>query len=160
MAESHGVGRPRMPRPARAFLWISGIAGMALFLTPAIFALKYYAYDKPAEDRRAAAVSLSGNDSAVKGALSAANGSHSARDLSLLCRIAQGDADPLVRLAAVQGIGVTVRRQGTNFEYPMECLLAKSTLSDLAIRDPNSTVRAAASSALGLIAARGAVIQR
>jgi hypothetical protein len=152
-----------MPRPARIFLWVSGIVGLALFLTPGFYVLKYYAFDKPGEDRRAAAVSLAAipeNDPLDRLSLETSIAGDTATNIALQCRVARSDAEPNLRIFAVNALGKTVGGPGTNFEYPMECLLAKYTLADIATHDPDPRVRTAASDALGAIAEHGAVILR
>jgi hypothetical protein len=144
-------------------MWVSGIAGLLLFLTPGFFVLKYYALDKAGEDRRAASVSLAvipAHDTAKRLAMDAAIKNLSPENLALECRIARQHADPTLRREAVIALGATLSVPGTNWKYPVECLLAKSTLADAATQDPDPAVRKAASDTLGQIAQHGAVIER
>ncbi len=64
------------------------------------------------------------------------------------------------RVEAIKRIGSILRKRGINYEYPIECLMAKATLADLAAKDPNPTVRTEASAELGKVAQSGAVIRR
>ena len=57
-------------------------------------------------------------------------------------------------------MGETLRRPGVAYKRPLECLLAKATLADLATKDPDPAVRAEASAELGKVAQGGAVIRR
>ena len=70
------------------------------------------------------------------------------------------DTDPAARLQAVSRIGAVLREPYISLKRPIECLSAKATLSDLAARDPDPAVRAAASEELGKVAQGGAVIRR
>ena len=46
-----------MPAPLRLILRFTGLIALLLFLTPTVYVLKYYALDRPREDKRAAQVS-------------------------------------------------------------------------------------------------------
>ncbi len=121
---------------------------MLLFLTPTFYAIKYYAVDKPREQRYAWELSVM--------PLAAAP---TADALPLLEERAQ-DRNSDTRVPAVRQIGAILRSRGINYWIPIECLSAKATLSSLAARDPDPAVRAAASEELGKVALGGAVIRR
>ena len=121
---------------------------LLLFLTPTFYAIKYYAIDKPREDSYA-------------------------KELARTPLVAAPIADALpwfeeraqdrnsdARVPAIRQIGTILRYRNINYWNPIECLSAKATLSELAARDPNPTVRAAASEELGKVAQGGAVIRR
>lgn len=81
-------------------------------------------------------------------------------NLLLQAKVAQRDADPLWRREAVWALGETLSAPDITLRRPLEALTGKATLAAVATRDPNPSVRAAASATLGQIAQRGAVIQR
>lgn len=119
---------------------------LLLFLTPTFYALKYYALDKPREDTLQVGTL---NDPALP----------QADYLPRLERHARA-ASPAVRLQAARRIGAVLGQPYVSLQRPIECLSAKATLSDLAARDPDPAVRAAASEELGKVAQGGAVIRR
>ncbi len=81
-------------------------------------------------------------------------------NLLLQAKTAEHDADPMWRREAVWALGATLALPGVNWRRPLETLSAKATLAQVAARDPDPTLRAAAAQTLGQIAQHGAVIQR
>ena len=125
---------------------------MVLFLAPAVYVVKYYAVDRPREEAFADRPemprmmgSLETNPDALLRASRRARDIHRSTDS---------------RQLEILEMGVTLTRHGIAYERPLECLLAKATLADLATKDPDPAVRAAASLELGKVAQGGAVIRR
>ena len=75
-------------------------------------------------------------------------------------RVAGGDADPLWRREAVWALGQTLTARGVMVRRPLETLTAKASLAEVAQRDPEPSVRAAAAQTLGAVMQQGAVVQR
>lgn len=128
---------------------------MVLFLAPTVYVVKYYAVDRPRESALAA---LPISDRAA-----------SADDLGT----AYLSADYLpthekrariglqiARTKAIRNIGSILREPGIGYKRPIECLLAKATLADLAAKDPDLGLRAVASEELEKVAQGGAVLRR
>jgi len=127
------------------FLRVTTAATMLLFLAPTAYVIKYYGVDKPREDAASGrALSLPTDADALPAREKAARQSSSVKE----------------RIQAIGGIGLTLRSPGIGWKRPLECLAAKATLADLATRDPDPAVRAAASEELGRVAQNGAVIRR
>lgn len=121
---------------------------MALFLAPTVYVVKYYAVDKPAEEayvRQLATCSClpSLTTNAVIYWERQAN------------NVQAGN-----RMPAIHALGVILHLPAAQIERPLECLSAKATLADLAVKDKNPAVRAASSEELGKVAQSGAVIRR
>lgn len=121
---------------------------LLLFLVPTFYVIKYYALDKPREQKYAWELRVM--------PLAAVP---TADALPLFEERAQ-DRNSGARVTAIRQIGAILRGRGINYWIPIECLSAKATLSSLAARDPNPAVRAAASEELGKVAQGGAVIRR
>lgn len=81
-------------------------------------------------------------------------------NLALQAKVAQHDVDPMWRREAVWALGETLAVPNLTLRRPLESLTAKATLAAVATRDPDPSVRAAASATLGQVAQRGVVIQR
>ena len=81
-------------------------------------------------------------------------------NLLLQARVARGDADPLWRREAVWALGQTLTERGIMVRRPLETLTAKETLAEVAERDPEPSVQAAAAQTLGRVEQQGAVVQR
>jgi hypothetical protein len=124
---------------------------MVLFLAPAVYVVKYYAIDRPREETIARQTVYAVRDERETDPDLLLRASHEAKDSRL-----RADS----RQAAIADIGNIVRRPGISYQRPLECLLAKATLSDLAAKDLDPAVRAAASLELGKVAENGAVIRR
>ncbi len=124
---------------------------MVLFLAPTVYVVKYYAVDRPREEAIA--------DRIVFPEFEGPN-----REPDELLREARRARDgqlPLTaRQWAIRDMGDTLRTPSVNYKRPIECLMAKATLADLATKDPNPAVRAEASTELGKVAQGGAVIRR
>ncbi len=119
---------------------------MLLFLAPAVYVVKYYALDRPREEALAAA----------------AVPDRSAPRVDYLPALEKRARDPRTgsRAEAVRRIGLILRQPGISYRRPLECLSAKATLADLAAKDSDPLVQAAASAELGKVAQGGAVIRR
>ena len=119
---------------------------MVLFLAPAVYVVKYYAVDRPREEALAVATVPD----------------HAAAQVDYLPALEKRARDIHMseRLGAIGRMGIILRQPGISYKRPLECLLAKATLSDLAIKDSDPAVRAAASAELGKVAQGGAVIRR
>lgn len=138
--------KPTLPPFWKGLMRVTFAITLLLFLTPTFYALKYYVADKPREDALRA------------GTLTDRTLPHA--DYLLILERHARDAAPAARLQAVSRIGAVLREPYISLKRPIECLSAKATLSELAARDPDSAVRAAASEELGKVAQGGAVIRR
>ena len=141
--------KPVMPASWQWTLRVTGLVTILLFLTPTFYVVKYFAADLPREKTLAQPGRMAWQDDP-----------YNPDDLLAEADAAKTDPNPKDRVAAIQLMGETLRRAGVNWKRPMECLSAKATLADLAARDPDSQVRAAASKQLGLVAQGGVVIRR
>ncbi len=135
---------------------LTAAATLLLFLTPAVFVLKYYALDLPREK-------------AIAGphGLQWLQDPHNPDDLLAETRTAASqppaqkyDPAQAYRVPAIQAMGETLALPGTGWRRPMECVSAKAALADLAAKDADPAVRAAASQELVKIARNGATLQR
>lgn len=81
-------------------------------------------------------------------------------NIALQTRVARADPAPLWRREGVWAVGETLRAPGFALRRPLEAVLARAALADIAGRDPDPSVRAAAGTTLGEAAQRGAVIRR
>ncbi len=139
--------KPSAPPALKWLMRITGIIALLLFLTPTFYVVKYYALDLPREKQ------LQGVH--ILEALQDGNAD------ALFYFTAQARSqDPAKRWFAVQSIGHLLQQPGIGWRRPLECLSAKATLAELAAKDPDAGVRAAASAELGKVAQSGAVIQR
>ena len=145
---------PTPPKPTLPPFWkwlmrITFVVTMALFLAPTVYVVKYYAVDRPREEAFADRPEMMGGADTNPDALLRA--SRIARDIHL---------PTASRQWGILEMGETLRRPGVAYKRPLECLLAKATLADLATKDPDPGVRAEASAELGKVAQGGAVIRR
>jgi len=149
---------PTPPKPTLPPFWkwlmrVTFVLTMTLFLAPTFYVVKYYAVDKPREealaDRPEITRHMMGSLDTRPDALLGA--SRRAREIH---RSTGSRQEEIVE------IGMTLERPGIAYERPLECLLAKATLADLATKDPDPAVRATASLVLGKVAQGGAVIRR
>ena len=143
---------PSPPKPTLPPFWkwlmrIIFAVTMVLFLAPTVYMIKYYTIDKPREN------------GIVKLRSSAQTIPREADYLPLMANRAQTGA-PEERLLAVRGLGETLLQPYISVKRPLECLSAKALLADLATKDKDPAVRAAASEELGKVAQDGAVIRR
>ena len=127
---------------------LTAVFALALFLVPTVYVVKYYAVDKPRETEYARELGVT-----PLAPLPTANALPYWEEMA---RDPQTDK----RTTAIKTIGDILRQPGINYARPLECLTAKATLADLAVKDTNPAVRAAASEELGKVAQRGAVIRR
>jgi len=142
---------PTPPKPTLPPFWkwlmrVTFALTMVLFLAPAVYVVKYYAVDRPREQALAAATAPA--PSAPRA------------DYLLALEKRARDTHNGSRPETVRRIGLILREPGIGYKRPLECLLAKATLADLATKDPDPAVRVAASSELGKVAQGGAVIRR
>jgi hypothetical protein len=142
------------PKPVLKPFWkwllrATTAAAMLLFLAPTFYVLKYYGFDRPREEALARRPETTGGPATDPDALLRAS------------RLAGDLHKPASsRQRAITEIGLTLRRSGVGWKRPLECLTAKATLADLAAKDPDPAVRAAASEEIGKVAQQGAVIRR
>lgn len=144
-------------------MWVSGVVALALFLTPAGYVVKYYAFDRGAELSRADRLELTVSSTAAPGLLSRKSAQVNDTQVSntaLLVRVLEQDPHSTWRLAAVKSLGAMLTRPYVNYTHPLECLSAKAELSHAAVADGDARVRATASDMLGVVAEHGAVIRR
>ncbi len=142
---------PTPPKPTLPPFWkwlmrITFAVTMVLFLTPAVYVVKYYAVDRPREEALAAATVPD----------------RTAPRVDYLLVLEKRARDPRTgsRVEAVKRIGMILQQRGISYRRPLECLSAKATLAALATKDFDPAVRAEASAELGKVAQSGAVIRR
>ena len=141
------LGREEATRTHLAAAHIIKRIGLGLLLPFGGDALKKYVYSQQAFDDAVQA----------KYALLEPN---TPDNLALQAKVAQQDGDPMWRREGVWALGQTLATPNFTLRRPLEALTAKATLATIATRDPDPSVRAAASATLGQVAQRGAVIQR
>ena len=124
------------------------VVTMALFLAPAVYVVKYYAVDKPAEEAYVRQLSVC-ECSPVKTANALLYWEQQAKS-------AEGER----QTDAIRAVGGIVRVPGLNLQRPLECLGAKAMLSEIAVHAKDPAARAVASEELGKVAQGGAVIRR
>ena len=145
-----------MPAPAKPTLppfwkWLMRVTfavTMILFLAPTVYVVKYYAVDKPAEEAYIHRLTVC-----------ACSPSLTVNAIGYWERQA-ADVQAGNRTPAVHALGVILHLPAVGITRPLECLSAKATLADLATKDKDAEVRAAASEELGKVAQSGAVIRR
>jgi hypothetical protein len=147
---SSAAPKPILPPFWKWLMRITFGVTMALFLAPAFYSVKYYVVDKPRETAQIHSASLS--QPAQQIPLDA--------DYLPLMEDQARNGLPGERAAAVHRIGETLRQPYISVKRPLECLTAKAALADMAIKDTDPAVRAAASEELGKVAQAGAVIRR
>lgn len=143
---SPAPAKPTLPPFWKWLMRITFAVTMVLFLAPAVYVVKYYAVDRPREE-------------ALVGATVPDHTVPQVDYLPVLEKRARG-SHMEARVEAIGRMGLILRQPGVSYKRPLECLLAKATLSELAIKDPDPAVRAAASAELGKVAQGGAVIRR
>lgn len=148
--EATAPPKPTLPPFWKGLMRVTFAVTLLLFLTPTFYAIKYYMVDKPGEE------AYSHRIHPVMG------GPNTDLDaLPQTVRQAQDrSSDQSTRLWMIEQIGLTLCQPYVSVRRPIECLSAKATLSDLAARDPDPMVQAAASEELGKVALGGAVIRR
>lgn len=147
---------PTLPKPTLPPFWkwlmrITFAVTMILFLAPTVYVVKYYAVDRPREEALADRIIFPEFDGPARDPDELLRESRRARDIRLSLASRQW---------AVRDMGDTLRVSGVNYRRPLECLLAKAALADLAAKDADPAVRAEASAELGKVAQGGAVIRR
>lgn len=138
--------QPTLPPFWKWLMRVTFAVTMVLFLAPAVYVTKYYALDRP---REAALLAARVPDRTAPRVDYLPALEKRARD------IRTGS-----RAEAIKRIGLILRQPYISYRRPLECLLAKATLADLAVKDSDPLVRAAAATELGKVAQRGAVIRR
>ncbi len=121
---------------------------MALFLTPTVYVVKYYAVDKPAEEAYVRQLATCACQPPVT------------MNAIIYWERQATDVQAGNRIQAIHTLGVILHLPAVGAKRPLECLSAKATLADLATKGKNPDVRAAASEELGKVAQSGAVIRR
>lgn len=142
--------KPTLPPFWKWLMRVTFAVTMVLFLAPTVYVAKYYAVDKPREE------AISRDADGPPHPIS----QDDADLLPLGERHARYDPDPVIRQASIQSLGRVLREPYIGLKRPLECLSAKATLADLATKDKDPAVRAAASEELGKVAQGGAVIRR
>ena len=147
---------PSPPKPTLPPFWkwlmrVTFAVTMVLFLAPAVYVVKYYAVDRAREEAIAKRTDMPDLDGPQT------NPDYLLRELR---QAEDPHGDTSSRRWAITEIGDTLQRPGISYQRPLECLSAKATLADLAAKDRDPAVRAAASQELGKVAQGGAVIRR
>lgn len=140
--------KPTLPPFWKWLMRITFAVTMVLFLAPTVYVVKYYAIDKPRENKLISTLNVS--------PITIASTVDYLPALEERTRSPRSDE----RVESIRQISAIVEQPGIGYKRPLECLAAKATLADLAAKDPSPAVRAAASSELGKIAENGAVLRR
>ncbi len=141
--------KPTLPPFWKWLMRITFGITMVLFLAPAVYVVKYYAVDRPREEALVNRPERMGGPDTNPDALLRV--SRKAEDAHLPTSSRQW---------AILEIGQTLLVPGVSYKRPLECLMAKATLAELATKDPDPAVRSVASAELGQVAQGGAVIRR
>ena len=147
--------KPSMPAGQKAFLRVSGVIAMALFLLPTFYVIKYYALDR----RREATLVAAERAAVVKSSFTLPS-SPTADDLPVLADYVRRATSTTDRVNAVRAMGGLLQNTSLSFQRPMECVQAKSALADVAAHDADRAVRMAAQDEIGKIAQGGVVLRR
>lgn len=144
---------PASPKPTLPPFWkwlmrVTFTVTMALFLTPTVYVVKYYAVDRLAEEAY------------VRQLMVCACSPSLTTNAIIYWERQATDVQAENRMPAIHALGVILHLPTVGITRPLECLSAKATLADLAAKDKNPAVRAAASEELGKVAQGGAVIRR
>ena len=148
------MSSPTPPKPTLPPFWkwlmrITFAVTMVLFLAPAVYVVKYYAIDRPREEAFVNRPEMMGGPDTNPDAL-----------LRVSRKATDAHLPTSSRQWAILEIGQTLLVPGVSYKRPLECLLAKATLADLATKDPDPAVRSAAAAELGKVAEGGAMIAR
>lgn len=140
--------KPTLPPFWKWLMRVTFAVTMVLFLAPTVYVVKYYAVDKPREEAYVRQLMVcSCYPSLTINAV-------------IYWERQATDVQAGNRKQAIHALGVLLHLPAANFWHPLECLSAKATLADLAAKDKDPAVRAAASEELGKVAQGGAVIRR
>ena len=146
-----------MPPVPRLILRVTAAVALLAFLLPTVFVVYYFAWDAPRARQRAALLASAPSVNARRALLQPLTPDN----LLLQERVAQADADPMLRREAVIALGANLQQPGFGWRHPLQAGVAKAALADVATHDRDPLVRQAASIALSQIAqAGGAVIRR
>ena len=160
VSEKAGATKPLVSKPWRMFSRISGIAALALFLTPTAYVMKYYMVDQPKEARLTKELIVPANAAQVPQRAQILIDTPDPDNVALQEQVAAHSSDPVLRRRAVLAMAAMVSRPYATLRRPMETLAAKAEIASVAAHDTDAGVRAAASDSLGKIARQGAVIRR
>ena len=146
---------PKPPKLTASPFWkwmmrLTAAVTLALFLTPTFYVGKYYALDLPREKAIAGPHGLQWLQNPHNPDDLLAETHTASRPLAEEFNPAQR-----YRIQAIQAMGQTLRLPEVRWKRPMECLSAKAALADLAAKDAEPQVRAAASEELAQIAQGG-----
>ena len=134
---------------------LTGAVTLLLFLTPAIYVVKYYGVDRPREDKIAEVAALSTSPEPFL-----KKSQFTVDDLPALQKIVRIQSDPISQIAAIKIMETILLQPAIRWRRPMESMAAKATLAEIASNDPTLRVKEAASEALEKLAEGGAVLQR
>lgn len=140
--------KPTLPPFWKGLMRVTFAVTMVLFLTPTFYVIKYYAVDKPAEEAY------------IRQLMVCACSPSLTMNSIVYWERQAGDVQAENRMPAIHALGVILHLPAVGVTRPLECLSAKAILADLATKDKNPAVRAAASEELGKVAQSGAVIRR
>ncbi len=126
---------------------VTGILCVVTLMTPPAFFFKYAIFDSPAE--KAAALNTVSQNPPL-------NFHYVQLEMN---RANSANSDINSRTIAINWLASLVLKPYAQITHPVECMLAKSTLSSLAT-DPNPSIKTVASNAITSVAQKGAVIER
>ena len=139
----------------------TSVFGLILFLVPAVYVLKYAAVDKPSEDRARREVTR--KCGGYENTVCIARQTQGQRGDPVLTELYMSAIKPtrivLTRRLAAEGLANIVLAARNRWTRPMDNVLIKAQLA-ASTKDPDSTVRATAETALGELAKHGAQLER
>jgi hypothetical protein len=128
---------------------VTGILCLVTLMTPPAYYFKYLIFDSPGENAALSATNIPANPPLsfhyIQLEINRANSVQTAAQ---------------AREQAISWLESLVLSPNAQITHPVECMLAKSTLSTLAVTNTNPAVQIAASTALDAVARNGAVIER
>ncbi len=143
---------------------VTGILCLITLITPALYFAKYLVFDRAAEAAEAG-MPAHRVDCIPYGKTPAApcpviSPPLEFQYVEMQRNLAAKGGDPAVRSGAADWLAQLVRMPNALITHPVECMLAKTTISSVAATDPDQSVRAAAAQSLERVMQNGVVIER